>query len=228
VCGAIGGRKKTKKENVMGTFPKQRSLGLPLSPTLLVAVVATLASSFSVSGEVYLPRIVSDTGTSIPSHADGGGGRAHLEDVDHPRQSHRHNNVNNNDNSDGPSSSTQHQNQHQHQHHHHHHREEVLSGDGGGGGKKKQLFAYTWGIGGARVGRPSDSHPTPPGRIEGLLPGDNVVAAAASGHTAVVTASGGLYTCGRNDSAGRVVIPWGGGCQIGYTWNILAVQLSVF
>ena len=29
-----------------------------------------------------------------------------------------------------------------------------------------------------------------------------MVGGAASGHTAIVTASGGLYTCGRNDSAG--------------------------
>ena len=74
--------------------------------------------------------------------------------------------------------------------------------DGGDGGGGAQRVAFTWGIGGARVGRPSDPRPTPPGRAEGLLPGDSVVAAAASGHTAVVTASGGLYTCGRNDSAG--------------------------
>ena len=31
---------------------------------------------------------------------------------------------------------------------------------------------YTWGIGGARVGRPSDPSPTPPGRAEGDTAGD--------------------------------------------------------
>ena len=76
---------------------------------------------------------------------------------------------------------------------------------------------YTWGIGGARVGRPSDPSPTPPGRAEGT-PGDpfdgtagesidpltieSAVAAAASGHSALVTDAGALYTAGRNDSAG--------------------------
>ena len=73
---------------------------------------------------------------------------------------------------------------------------------------------YTWGIGGARVGRPSDPSPTPPGRAEGHsgagagdgdfdpLTRESAVAAAASGHSALVTDAGALYTAGRNDSAG--------------------------
>ena len=70
---------------------------------------------------------------------------------------------------------------------------------------------YTWGIGGARVGRPSDPSPTPPGRAEGDTAGDgdfdpltaeSAVVAAASGHSALVTDAGALYTAGRNDSAG--------------------------
>lgn len=64
-----------------------------------------------------------------------------------------------------------------------------------------RLRAYTWGIGGERVGRPSN--PTSaPGPVELDARVGDVVAASASGHTAVATASGWLYTVGRNDSHG--------------------------
>ena len=63
---------------------------------------------------------------------------------------------------------------------------------------------YTWGIGGDRVGRPSDSAATPPGRAEGTFDPSNesAIHAAASGHSLMVTNAGFLYTAGRNDSAG--------------------------
>ena len=62
--------------------------------------------------------------------------------------------------------------------------------------------AVTWGIGGDRVGRPSDPRPVPPAPVEGIPAGESVIWAAASGHTALVTDVGALYTAGRNDSAG--------------------------
>ena len=68
--------------------------------------------------------------------------------------------------------------------------------------KKKRTVLLTWGIGGDRVGRPSDASATPPGLAEGVPPGDSVVWAAAAGHTALVTDAGAVYTAGRNDSAG--------------------------
>ena len=68
--------------------------------------------------------------------------------------------------------------------------------------KKKRTVLLTWGIGGDRVGRPSDASATPPGLAEGVPPGDSVVWAAAAGHTALVTDAGEVFTTGRNDSAG--------------------------
>ena len=62
--------------------------------------------------------------------------------------------------------------------------------------------AVTWGVGGDRLGRPSDPRPVPPAPIEGIPANESVVWAAASGHTALVTDVGHLYTAGRNDSAG--------------------------
>mmetsp|Transcript_11508 Transcript_11508/g.21828 ORF Transcript_11508/g.21828 Transcript_11508/m.21828 type:complete len:515 (+) Transcript_11508:67-1611(+) len=64
------------------------------------------------------------------------------------------------------------------------------------------VLAYTWGIGGPRVGRPKNSEATPARPVEGLSPTDSVVHISASGHSALVTNAGMLYTCGRNDSAG--------------------------
>ena len=62
--------------------------------------------------------------------------------------------------------------------------------------------AVTWGVGGDRLGRPSDPRPVPPAPVEGIPANESVVWAAASGHTALVTDVGHLYTAGRNDSAG--------------------------
>jgi len=62
--------------------------------------------------------------------------------------------------------------------------------------------AYTWGIGGERVGRPSDPSKLPPARVELDESVGEIVAIAASGHTAVVNERGELYTAGRNSSAG--------------------------
>lgn len=62
--------------------------------------------------------------------------------------------------------------------------------------------AYTWGIGGERVGRPSDPSKLPPARVELEESVGEIVAVAASGHTAVVNERGELYTAGRNSSAG--------------------------
>ena len=72
---------------------------------------------------------------------------------------------------------------------------------GGSWPEGTHVYLYTWGIGGARVGRPSDARPTPVGRAEGL-DHDSVASAAASGHTVLVGQSGTIYSCGRNDSAG--------------------------
>ena len=54
--------------------------------------------------------------------------------------------------------------------------------------------AYTWGIGGERVGRPSNPSSLPPARVELDESAGDVVAIAASGHTAVVVERGWLYT----------------------------------
>jgi regulator of chromosome condensation len=62
--------------------------------------------------------------------------------------------------------------------------------------------AYTWGIGGERVGRPSNPSSLPPARVELDESAGDVVAIAASGHTAVVVERGWLYTAGRNASSG--------------------------
>ena len=67
---------------------------------------------------------------------------------------------------------------------------------------RARFLAYTWGIGGDRVGRPSNDAPTPPGAVELDSSAGDVLAIAASGHTAVATSSGRLYTAGRNDSSG--------------------------
>jgi len=65
------------------------------------------------------------------------------------------------------------------------------------------LVAYTWGIGGDRVARPSNSRALPPLPVEFAdRDREDVVAIAASGHTAFATASGALYTAGRNASDG--------------------------
>ena len=64
-----------------------------------------------------------------------------------------------------------------------------------------RLRAHTWGVGGERVGRPSNPA-SAPGRAELDARAGDVVAVAASGHTAAATASGRLYTAGRNDSHG--------------------------
>ena len=66
----------------------------------------------------------------------------------------------------------------------------------------RELRAFTWGIGGDRVGRPSRSSALPPGPIELDSGLGNVVAVAASGHTAFVLEDGSLYTAGRNASDG--------------------------
>lgn len=68
--------------------------------------------------------------------------------------------------------------------------------------RAKRTVLLTWGIGGDRVGRPSDAAATPPGAAEGVPESESVVWAAAAGHTALVTDAGALYTAGRNDSAG--------------------------
>jgi hypothetical protein len=60
-------------------------------------------------------------------------------------------------------------------------------------GEGHMVTAYTWGIGGPRVGRPSHSQPTPAMPVEGIAPGDAVVDVSLSGHTALVTASGVLH-----------------------------------
>jgi hypothetical protein len=60
-------------------------------------------------------------------------------------------------------------------------------------GEGHVVTAYTWGIGGPRVGRPSHSQPTPAMPVEGIAPGDAVVDVSLSGHTALVTASGVLH-----------------------------------
>lgn len=161
----------------------------------VVLAIAALAASCApvVSGEVYLPRIVSDTGTSIPTPASEMPSR-HVprpgDDV-HERDHRR---------------PTEHEHRHRHQvgrSARPRHRPRIVEASSSSiGAGNAHRVAYTWGIGGARVGRPSDASPVPAGRAEGLDDGDSVVAAAASGHTAVVTASGRLYTCGRNDSAG--------------------------
>ena len=65
-----------------------------------------------------------------------------------------------------------------------------------------RLRAYTWGIGGDRVGRPSRPSALPPGPIELDVALGNVVAIAASGHTAFILEDGSLYTAGRNASDG--------------------------
>ena len=57
-------------------------------------------------------------------------------------------------------------------------------------GEGHVVTAFTWGIGGPRVGRPSHSQPTPAMPVEGLPPNDAVVDISLSGHTALVTASG--------------------------------------
>ena len=67
---------------------------------------------------------------------------------------------------------------------------------------RKTTSLFTWGIGGDRVGRPSDSSATPPKSIEGIPENASVTWAAASGHTALVLDTGRVYTAGRNDSAG--------------------------
>lgn len=136
----------------MGALPALPSASLLLA--VVLGVVAALAPS--AGGEVYLPRIVSDTGTSVPFH--GGGRGAHLDAVHHPRPSrtHRRRDGNGENEEDVP---TEPHDQLDGHHRHHQHT--------GGVGTERRRIAYTWGIGGARVGRPSDSQPTPPGRIEG-------------------------------------------------------------
>lgn len=52
------------------------------------------------------------------------------------------------------------------------------------------VLAYTWGIGGPRVGRPKNSEATPARPVEGLSPTDSVVHISASGHSALVTNAG--------------------------------------
>ena len=64
----------------------------------------------------------------------------------------------------------------------HVHRESVTEVKGG------HVTAYTWGIGGPRVGRPSRSEPFPAAPVEGIV--DSVVDISASGHTAVVADTG--------------------------------------
>jgi hypothetical protein len=54
--------------------------------------------------------------------------------------------------------------------------------------KGSVIAAYTWGIGGPRVGRPSRSEPFPAAPVEGIL--ESVIDISASGHTAVVVDSG--------------------------------------
>jgi len=61
------------------------------------------------------------------------------------------------------------------------------------------LRAFTWGIGGERVGRPSNPSKLPPAMVELSV---NAVAIAASGHTVLVDDTGYVYTAGRNSSAG--------------------------
>ena len=62
-----------------------------------------------------------------------------------------------------------------------------------------RLRAFTWGIGGERVGRPSNPSKLPPAMVELSV---NAVAIAASGHTVLVDDAGYVYTAGRNSSAG--------------------------
>ena len=76
------------------------------------------------------------------------------------------------------------------------------SSEGGNPARAKRTVLLTWGIGGDRVGRPSDAAATPPGAAEGVPESESVVWAAAAGHTALVTDAGAIYTAGRNDSAG--------------------------
>ena len=67
-----------------------------------------------------------------------------------------------------------------------------------------RLRAYTWGIGGARVARPSNPSATPPNIIE-ISPDvreRDVIQLSFSGHSAILLRSGELLTAGRNDSAG--------------------------
>ena len=158
----------------MGAFRPPPTSSRILGAVTLCAAVAALASTPPlVSAEVYLPRLVSDTGTSIPTPAGSVG-------VEHPRRHHQsghhHHQLRG---GDGDGVSTHHEasaggrtgEQLSRRHHqedggegrHHHRHHQHARGEETG----RQRVAYTWGIGGARVGRPSDSRPTPPGRIEG-------------------------------------------------------------
>jgi regulator of chromosome condensation len=67
-----------------------------------------------------------------------------------------------------------------------------------------RLNVYTWGIGGARVARPSNPSATPPSivNIPPHVSVSDVIQLSLSGHSALLLRSGELLTAGRNDSAG--------------------------
>jgi len=67
-----------------------------------------------------------------------------------------------------------------------------------------RLRAFTWGIGGARVARPSNPSATPPNVVEvpSKFAAEDIIQLSFSGHSAFVLRSGQLLTAGRNDSAG--------------------------
>ena len=67
-----------------------------------------------------------------------------------------------------------------------------------------RLLVYTWGIGGARVARPSNPSATPPNIVEipSKFSSQDIIHISFSGHSAFLLRSGELLTAGRNDSAG--------------------------
>ena len=71
-------------------------------------------------------------------------------------------------------------------------------------GSHGRLRAYTWGIGGARVARPSNPSATPPNIVEvpSKFSSRDIIHLSFSGHSAFLLRSGELLTAGRNDSAG--------------------------